>query len=528
MLKTENFNMQSAARLDFKERSAAIERLVCLPPLSESAVNTVLSNNQELTGQALKLVVDGPPNEESSKQANHRMPALQERAAVATNLTSRVATFGDVAFKQRARLITLCGWALQTLNVPVQRTSVTLHGDVGHFSGQKYLRPESCNLACGMCGAKAGLWSYFPESQPQACVETAAAHAALRGGTSSAPPESTISRPTGPPPSHGKNKSASFEFPKRYVGFALSETIAGGAIDPGVAVSLSTPGSAALDASRGGSADACVAEPVSALGGPSHGLDPSTATGTDEVPAPGPAHQRDQPFGSGFPPNSRKTVLQDGDNDRDNVQTHQTVPVFGFEALRAQAPTSASTSLSSSLAASKKRSLPITRFSSVGHDDDRLEDDVNAKRSKMNSVLTTTKKSTAMTAASVNGEFANAASSQAGLPPSGAVLQRYRGMATVPLDPLAAHRPFCPWVHAVHAMSEDVAEIRGAPCGWQWSVQQLSPGSHGKRSGGAGTGTGTVPGSDEYEEEGDGNGGGASWNPSQILRNALAKVEVKK
>jgi len=52
MLKTENFNMQSAARLDFKERSAAIERLVCLPPLSESAVNTVLSNNQELTGQA--------------------------------------------------------------------------------------------------------------------------------------------------------------------------------------------------------------------------------------------------------------------------------------------------------------------------------------------------------------------------------------------------------------------------------------------------------------------------------------------
>lgn len=55
-------------------------------------------------------------------------------------------------------------------------------------------------------------------------------------------------------------------------------------------------------------------------------------------------------------------------------------------------------------------------------------------------------------------------------------VQQYNGMDAVPLDPLALHRPFCPWVNQGQAAAEGQQPAR---CGWKWSLQQLMPGGTG-------------------------------------------------
>lgn len=73
------------------------------------------------------------------------------------------------------------------------------------------------------------------------------------------------------------------------------------------------------------------------------------------------------------------------------------------------------------------------------------------------------------------------------------------------LDPLAAHRPFCPWTR-----QGDGDEQR---CGWRYGLEAL-------------TGATGVTGGDLALQEQGGAGDKATWDPAAVFKALLPKLDV--
>lgn len=108
--------------------------------------------------------------------------------------------------------------------------------------------------------------------------------------------------------------------------------------------------------------------------------------------------------------------------------------------------------------------------------------------------------------------------------PSHSILQQYRSTESTPLDIIGLHRQFCPWVHVVRYSPRDKQESIGGVStgghmnGWQWYAHQLAGECRERLGDIASIG----------DDGGEYNDGIGEWNPSQVLRDALSKVEVRK
>jgi hypothetical protein len=237
----------------------------------------------------------------------------------------------------------------------------------------------------------------------------------------------------------------------RNVASDLTTTIAGGAVG--------APGGAATAGPFGSPAPA--ARPLG--GAPGSAPPPATAQAS---PAASPA-----PFGSA----SRAAAASP--------------PVFGFEALRAAEPGAVGRRFSfggdAAAAPAEARKRAADGAADAGDGDGGAD-----KRPRLNAP-------------------SPAAPPRRAPLPAAAQLAKLRALDAHALDPLALHRPFCPW-----AAAPRVGGDAGGPPGWRWALRQLAPaatdGAEGEVAGDAGGGAADVE----------------AWDPGALLRKALGKVEV--
>ena len=521
---------QSAVGLDFEERATTMQTLICLPPLAPTAVNTLLGSRGPLGPIVSQFIECGPSSSSSDATATTATPPLPPlkksttgtatatttaENALITSLSRGVATCDQDAFLRRLRMITLCGWSVETLVSGNTSTDAPSSPSPSHSSCS--VNPESAMLCCALCGAKGGLWSNFPGCEPQAGAQTA---------SKTAPALPKLQ----PPPSfQTAGKDMSMSSPNtcggggtvlnRNVAINLATTIAGGRMEEGD------------------------------KNGPFGGGGGTAAAG---------------PFSSSSPAFGLPPPLPRTTNDSNNNTSE--VPVFGFDALRAAEQQGASGSLhhrhlsSSSAQAAARHSAaakrrrdddtfiqnalgltppplppPTTTATTVG------EKSGIEKRSRTENGAAPSMNKLASVPFSGGGGGASSSATK----PTQATLQKYRSMQSTPLDPLLLHRHHCPWVHALSSGSttttttiddgdNDGCTATGSDsllpdvmCGWQWCALQLGPGVEtipkSKSGGGGGA---AAAGMDDDDYGGDGGTGGAVWDPAAVLRSALAKVEV--
>jgi hypothetical protein len=146
---------------DFKDRLEGMLQLVCVPPLSKDAIDMLFSGT--LGPHVKRLAALGPQEILGSLRDDTTREASED------DLIQGTATFRQDKYLQRLRIIALCGWSLEVLSSNStseakstninQCASTNCHGTIG---------PESSAFVCGLCGAKAGLWMFFPNCKPQA------------------------------------------------------------------------------------------------------------------------------------------------------------------------------------------------------------------------------------------------------------------------------------------------------------------------------------------------------------------------
>lgn len=456
-----------------------MRRLLCLPPLAPAAIDTLLTSN--LAPAISHLLESGPVSTSASKnnaqQAQRTVSPPSLGSALSNSFGKGVATCDQDAYSRRLRAIALCGWALEILSAPganqeprdksAGASSPSAPPPAPAPSAPCRVGPESAMLSCALCGAKAGLWAFFPECQPLPIEPPARRKAptalAPLGKVSTARgnlPSPGVRSPTG-----GGNGAAVLT---RNVSISLGTTIAGGAM------AESSEGVAAASG-----------------GGPFGG---AGASGSADL------------FG---PPPLPRAAVQSINSTGDDV------PVFGFAALRAAEPSSTSALLQQS-AAKRRRDDAIWEAALAGPGEKRQKENASGGASGV------PMPSAATAAASAPAAPMPVAPPMA--PPSQATLQQCRSLRCEPLDPFMLHRSFCPWVHSgpqcTSAAAATAAE-HAAPCGWQWCAQQLGPPAVQLRGDNGG------PGAEDDQSEEDG-GNSAAWDPSAMLRSTLAKVEVKK
>ena len=498
--------MQSAMALDFEERTATLRRLLCLPPVSSPALDALLSDH--LSSAVSYIVEHGPSTPgtsdiDSPQQAQRTTTTSTGLSATAAGLLSKgVATCDQDTYTRRLRAIALCGWALETLSTPAvsQSTITSSDAGIGGVGGNGMstispaastfscrVGPESAMLSCALCGAKAGLWAFFPDSQPVPLApprstttphqhqtrKPAAAGANGGGGTRLYSP--TVTSPNNRGNNGGGIGGGAFI---HNVCFTLETTIAGGAMTEDPKTSGGGGGSGSKN------------------GGPFGNSNNSRPFGA-AAPAP-----------SFLPPSSLSGARARG---------REEVPVFGFAALRAAEPTDTASALQEN-AAKRRREDDAFWAEALG-----MSNTAEKRPREGEEPLSTGLESTAAAAA------AKAAAVPAKptapppppprpmAPPSQATLQQCRAMRAEPLDPLTLHRRFCPWVHATPAE-------HAVPCGWQWCAQQLGPEGEQMRGGSAVGAAGAAQQGDQSEDI----GGSGGWDPSAVLRSTLAKVQVKR
>lgn len=264
---------RSAVGLDFAERGAALGRVLALPPLAPAALTS-------LTGGALgpavaRLIEAGPDSVTATQNAAQPTP---QRTAASPALTAGAATCDSEAFQKRLRTLTLCGWTLEALA-----------GEGGEPSSR--VGPESAMLSCTLCGARAGLWTYFPDCQPQASPPPKAASTQAKASEPRQVPRASRRQSSGA----GAIGSPGAGALHRHVAVNLETTIAGGSME---------------EAAQTGGVGPFGAAAAPAFGSPA----PAAAAAAPAAPAEG------------------------------------TLPVFGFAALRAAEPGSVSALLQKSAA----------------------------------------------------------------------------------------------------------------------------------------------------------------------------------
>lgn len=195
--------LQEVTRDNFTKRLASLQRLVCLPPLAAQAYERAAADGQS---RALdQLLLHGPwgsgtpplPEQQRRQQEQGTARAEGEGGGGGMDGSSSrseevrarlceggVAAWNTDSYETRLRLLALCGWDLKV---------VAAGGDSGggeggtataaQPQGQPHVGPECSALLCTLCGAKAGLWAFFPSCKPQ--VQPALGRGlALRGAQS--------------------------------------------------------------------------------------------------------------------------------------------------------------------------------------------------------------------------------------------------------------------------------------------------------------------------------------------------------
>ena len=533
---------KSAASLDFEDRFQSFKRnLMCVPPLSQRAVSVLLQSPPPYATYsvaAAHVILLGSSTTSGSSDASTSNDNVSiDIPSIATSLTSQStpATYDqEIVFTRRLRAITLCGWTLKVLN-----SDSDTNAAAGMEDGRNEIGPESAMLCCGLCGAKAGLWPLFPACEPKPISITSpqAARKELLGAVATTAAATTTTTPaplrTGTPLRSGS--SAATPPPTIRPAWQF------GAATPGTGGAVGGPGGPALHRHvainvattiAGGSIEKDQDQERRAGGGP-FGGGPFGGGGGTPLFAPPPMAQTDsEPDPSG-------------------------VPVFGFAALRAAEPGSVSTLLATT-AAKRKRddawweaALAGTAGTDTGtagtvHQNNDINTNANGSGNAVHTEQGEEQGAAAAAAA------AKQARRMPGLTAAQkkALVSKYAASTgeVKPLDPLSLHRPHCPWVNipslattttttATDADDADAATLTAATpksngvCGWQWCAQQLGPDHLHTR-------LFSLQQQEEQQQQqqqygatsiqGHGDGGGTEWNPAQLLRNALAKVQVKK
>ncbi|KAL4443734.1 hypothetical protein ABPG75_011471 [Micractinium tetrahymenae] len=493
---------QEAVRRDFEARCAAVQRLLCLPPLAGEPLDTLaaaaspqrlaqllLQGSPGASGVATAAALPQPDGAAASAGA---AAAGAAAAAPAEVVGQGVALLGSRDFEARARVLALCGWDLKVMMVAAAAAAGSEQGQQAEASEDLPLHvgPESAALQCSLCAAKAGLWAFFPQCKPH--VLPAPRRRGLAGSASAAGAAAASSA--------GLAKSAA----SRNVATDIATTIAGGTMLPGAGGGpAASPFGAAAQHPAAFGALAGTADGAAAQNGA------ATAAGSEQQQAQGQGEQQGQPpaaagpFGGGSHGSS--------------------VPVFGFAALQASAPPAAAGGIPRAQSsggaggASIKRKQPDFSWSAVMAD---IEAKAAAEKRSRAAIASGTSGSSSarMTGASPSAR-ATAANGRAGQPASNqqraaaaAAAAKYRSVEASPLDPLALHRPFCPWVNC--------AGEKEGRCGWRWCLQQLAAAPTAAESAAAASAA--------DDGEGEGSGSGREWDPAKLLRQVLQQVDVHK
>jgi hypothetical protein len=484
---------KSAVGLDFEDRSTALRRVICVPPIDSAAVETICTG--PLGSIVAQVIESGPVIGGGGGTPPSKFPKNDISSTSKALLTSNgVATCDQEAYTRRLRAIALCGWGLEVLS---SSSSSPPQGE--EHRQQCRVGPESAMLSCALCGAKAGLWTNFPQCTPQL----------ITGGAALSPipgrqPQATGTTAVGKLGQAGSIPAKAIEIPTVTGTTSAKSPLqspgimgSSGVLHRHVAVNIATT-------IAGGSIDESLEN-----GGGVFGRGPPL-------------------FGASPPPSSAPAAEVE----------EESLPVFGFAALRAAEPGATSSSQILVHQGAKRR-----RDDAAWVEATLAGEDAGYGSAKHQRTATTT-------APNVEATHATTAiilpppSPSSGPPifvataPTQAVLQEYRSMQSIPLDPVALHRPFCPWVHAAGRLTSNTSTtsdhgVNAVLCGWQWCAQQLGPEKiNGFTFGKSGvTGGRDNDGDQEDDDDGTGVGGrgrGAAWNPAAVLRNALSKVEVKK
>ena len=138
--------VQETLQNEWLRRTQLLQRVACLPPLSQEAAEELLPPGSPSPSPALASFLHDHAGVEHGTDV------------VALATAGEPALHGSAAHRVRAALIALLGWTAE----PLGGAGASGSGEGAEASPQ-YLLPERCLLRCVLCGATVGLWSCFPE-----------------------------------------------------------------------------------------------------------------------------------------------------------------------------------------------------------------------------------------------------------------------------------------------------------------------------------------------------------------------------
>lgn len=144
---------------DFRSRSLALQKLLCIPPIAKEALDTMLPESG--INDTFSIIKNGQHDQaytykkELAKSADLGIGVMRETKASLGNCISSY--LQREAFMARVRLLALCGWTLRIL----APENLNTDDDIGHCL------PEHAALQCTLCGARVGLWSFFDGCTPK-------------------------------------------------------------------------------------------------------------------------------------------------------------------------------------------------------------------------------------------------------------------------------------------------------------------------------------------------------------------------
>ena len=156
---------QTTIAADFRGRSAALRKLLCLPPIAKDAVDVLFDafpvGSAEVDLVAVLQKGDGFALKSKREWQNAKELSEESRRALRLSLSdSVVSCYEREAFMARVHAIALCGWSLRILKVDMNR------GESSNESVSTVL-PEHAALQCTLCGSRIGLWSMFDGCTPR-------------------------------------------------------------------------------------------------------------------------------------------------------------------------------------------------------------------------------------------------------------------------------------------------------------------------------------------------------------------------
>ncbi len=156
---------------DFESRVSALKRLLCIPPISQGAVDTVVGGGRrEALGRLLAasahrralgpgVLLDGSRARAHQKGQGGMQARGQREGQEWDRLIGQVSSaahFDREDTVARATFLALCGWSLRLLRGP------SAEGGASHALSVK---PDEAALQCTMCGTRLGLWSFFGDGR---------------------------------------------------------------------------------------------------------------------------------------------------------------------------------------------------------------------------------------------------------------------------------------------------------------------------------------------------------------------------